>query len=626
MSDGNTKAKPNPRRTLVLASVLAAVAAMAVTYKLRHAPGSDQDRPATTSAASTTSKTIVELPPNALVKPDTLVFPHEHGLAARAAIQKGDYATAERIGAEMLSSSTMQLWHFYPFNSFIGAVVPGVDEAFLKHLDQWIEKDEKSALAHLLSAIYYNELAWTIRGENSVAETSDENLALFADHNRTAAAEALSAIRLDPNNPYCEHMLLRILAARGNTDLMEQAFQEAIGKFPAYYALYESRLNTLAPKWGGSHQAMRAFVEHYAGTAPTNSPLRLLYLEMYQSMLNDAALACRQYTTEYKDKCIASAMDSLVDDKLIADVKDVFALYDTTDRVKFSLEVWPLLRSIVAMSGGHLSGAVLQSAAEQMHSDLQLVGNNPGKNSFVLDDVAARYWQRQKHTENAEKKWQEALLDIDNTEFSNPADKFSTAASIYDSLSALYSDTAQYEKVISYQNAVTQALGHPSFGYGYLSCHAYYKLNQFDAAIKVCTDHLRYGNDLDTHFWRGKVYKALHRPDDELNDMIIVAAQENRFRASAAIEISVIYGDRGDPAGMLKVFDQYPFLFDEKGQEKSSLAVAFNNRCYAKMKLGKLEEALSDCTTSLKYGSLPDAYQKYQDLTRKLGQSQHNAL
>ena len=63
-----------------------------------------------------------------------------------------------------------------------------------------------------------------------------------------------------------------------------------------------------------------------------------------------------------------------------------------------------------------------------------------------------------------------------------------------------------------------------------------------------------------------------------------------------------------------------------KGQEKSSLAVAFNNRCYAKMKLEKLEEALSDCTTSLKYGNLPDAYQKHQELAKRLGLAQQSTL
>jgi hypothetical protein len=49
------------------------------------------------------------------------------------------------------------------------------------------------------------------------------------------------------------------------------------------------------------------------------------------------------------------------------------------------------------------------------------------------------------------------------------------------------------------------------------------------------------------------------------------------------------------------------------------MAVAYNNRCYAFMQLGQLKEALDDCRASLKYGSIPDAYRKLQQLVKRLG-------
>jgi hypothetical protein len=48
------------------------------------------------------------------------------------------------------------------------------------------------------------------------------------------------------------------------------------------------------------------------------------------------------------------------------------------------------------------------------------------------------------------------------------------------------------------------------------------------------------------------------------------------------------------------------------------MAVGYNNRCYAYMELGELQKALDDCTASLKYGAIPDAYRKQQELTRRL--------
>jgi hypothetical protein len=36
------------------------------------------------------------------------------------------------------------------------------------------------------------------------------------------------------------------------------------------------------------------------------------------------------------------------------------------------------------------------------------------------------------------------------------------------------------------------------------------------------------------------------------------------------------------------------------------------------MKLGELHKALDDCTTSLRYGRMPDALQKQQELQKRL--------
>ena len=59
---------------------------------------------------------------------------------------------------------------------------------------------------------------------------------------------------------------------------MGHAFEQAIARYPAYYALFETYLALLQPRWGGSSAEMYAFVDKYAGSAPEHSPLKLLYL------------------------------------------------------------------------------------------------------------------------------------------------------------------------------------------------------------------------------------------------------------------------------------------------------------------------------------------------------------
>jgi hypothetical protein len=87
---------------------------------------------------------------------------------------------------------------------------------------------------------------------------------------------------------------------------------------------------------------------------------------------------------------------------------------------------------------------------------------------------------------------------------------------------------------------------------------------------------------------------------------------------SAAIDLSMIYFNRNDNQSALDVLNKYQYLYDPNVASKQDMAVGYNNRCYAYMQLGELKEALDDCTASLKYGSIPDAYRKQQELTRRL--------
>jgi hypothetical protein len=73
-----------------------------------------------------------------------------------------------------------------------------------------------------------------------------------------------------------------------------------------------------------------------------------------------------------------------------------------------------------------------------------------------------------------------------------------------------------------------------------------------------------------------------------------------------------------DFKGSLELLNKYTFLHDERTQSKSDIAVVYNNRCYAYMELGDLKKALDDCAASLRYGSLPDAYRKQQELVKRL--------
>jgi tetratricopeptide (TPR) repeat protein len=629
----NGKQKPSEKyslRTLLLAGVLAIVASATVAYKFGRMNGSEADisgvQPAATpSSPAFPTEQVKTL--HLITKPGTVVLPSEKAMIARAAIKRGDYAAAQQISSETLSRSKLQYWRFYPFNIFIDEISYGIDAQFLDNLNKWLESDKTSAAAYLIRSGYYHNLAWNIRGHSYSSNVPESKSELFGKYIELATVDALKAIQIDSENPFSYFMLLRVYAARGNTATMDNAFHRAIEKFPDYYPLYRVRLDTLAEKWGGSLQALHEFTDKYAGGAPEDSPLRLLYVHLYGMMLDTASSSCDSYYGTYREKCVSAVMDTIVDSKLIDKVNSAFDLYHKTDRNQFSLALWPIMKGIVKTAGaGHFFGVILQSAASHMDSQIQLVDNNPGKNNYMLDAVAANYWYIENNAENAERKWREALMDVENTTFSDETDRFEAIADIYDGLTSLYNKSAQYAQVIAYQNAVAGIRGRANVGYGHLKCHAYFRLKQFDEAVRACTDQIQNGSDTETYYWRAMAYKGLRQTDAELQDLFMVADSQNfHFRTSAALEISVIYGDRKDMAAELAALNSYPFLFDEKTQTKTDLAIAYNNRCFAQMQLGRFREALDDCTASLKYDNLPDAYQKYQQLTKRLAPSEQKS-
>lgn len=554
------------------------------------------------------------------VKPHSFLLPSDKAMACRLAIKHGDYATASKIAEQILGESKQDKWGFYPFNIFMEAFVYQKDNALLDNLNKWVEKDKTSAIAYLLRAHYYLYAGWDIRGGEFTSKTDEDRLALFSSYLRSALTDIERSKQLNPNNPFTYFKWLSILAADGNTPEVEKAFQESISRYPTYYPLYRKRLETLMPKWGGSPKEMLAFTEFYAGNTSDNSPLKFLYLNLYADFLNTAWITCQSHENNEIDTCVSQTMGTLVQSDF---AKKVYAALDLfkTDTYQFGIEFKPLIDTMFKTPGGErFAGELLQFAASRIGVETQLVHNNIGHNNYVLDEITAKYWERQNIHENAEKKYKEALIDIEHTSFPSEREKNMALMNIYDELSDIYPEKEQYVQAIAYQNAAIAVGGENYNGYRYIKCFSYYKLKRFKEAVQECSDRITKGADIETYFWRGKSFNYLNQEDKALEDFNLVAdSDDHHFRTSAAIEASVIYANRKDITTMLSSMNKHSYLFDEKNQDKKDLAISYNNRCFAYMQLGRLQEAFNDCNTSLIYGNLPDAYQKQQELLKKLG-------
>jgi tetratricopeptide (TPR) repeat protein len=556
------------------------------------------------------------------VKPKVAITPSDRSYETLAAIRRGDYATANRIAQDVLSHSRLARWHFYPFNAFMSTITRGGnDPALLDNLNAWLKREPKSAIAHLIRSRYYEDAAWEAR-QGEVAERVPPNLmSVYVEDLRRSADDVKQSIRLDPSIPWSYYQLVNVISGHGNTPAMETAFQIGVKAYPGYYELYRARLYSLTPRWGGSIEAMYAFVDKYAGHAPDNSPLKLLYMQLYANLLDGASFNCGGLKYEERQHCVEAEIVHTARPALVDGISKALNLYKTTDPAEFTDAVWPVLGGMMACgctitAGG---GALLQEAARIMDSDNR-IADEAVHNNYVLDDITARVWARMGNGSNAEKKYLEALDDVEHTQFPDEQRKEAARAAIYNDLASYAGDNRDYLNLIVYE-AAANAAGGENHSDSYGACYAYYKLKHYAEGVAACSRLIEANNNtLVIHYWRALSYQGLRQWDAAMADFQPVAdGSNNTTRVGSAIEMSVILGNNEkDLGGELALLNRYSFLFDSAIQNSVDLAIAYNNRCHANMELGKLKEALDDCTASLRYDHIPDAFQKQQKLLKRL--------
>jgi len=555
------------------------------------------------------------------VKPHTIVLTTDKAMSAAEALRHGDYQSAELLAKNVLAQSKLQSFSFHPFNAFINTLSQGDDPKFLEGLNAWISHTPKSALPYLIRAKYYTNTAWLIRGPDFGDAVPGQHMRAFQESLRRAQDDVRQSIALDPNIPWSYFLLLEISGSCDNSQQLDKVFRDSVARFPDYYEIYRIKLHYLQPKWGGSVDAMRQFVNRYASSAAPSSPLKLLYLQLTANLLNAAWVECRDLKHEMLTACIDGYMNRYVTGGLADGVAKGLSVYKHTDPIQFSSALWPILGDMIGTQGDSTSiNTVLQLAADAMGSDNQLI-HEPGHNNYVLDDITARVWSKLDNPVNVDQKFKEALDDVERMSFPNEDDKDTALGAIYEDMAWVARNTSQYAKVIAYHDAANAVAGVNHGGSQYLKCFAYFKLHHFQDALEECTHLIDTQRDVsEARYNRARSYEGLKNYDAALSDFAPIAedGSENYIRWGAVIEMEHINALLGKYAVELEIFEKYPFVFDASLQPPDDLAVAYNNRCFAYMKLGELNKALEDCTMSLKYGRLPDALQKQQELQKLL--------
>ncbi|MDD2749757.1 hypothetical protein [Acidithiobacillus thiooxidans] len=549
---------------------------------------------------------------------------YAQALKLRQALAQNDFEQANAMLQQSLSHSGFHAGQFQPFSALLRLAAKPGGENLATHLDAWVKADPHNAMPYLLRSVYLDQKGWRIRGTRFANDVLPQHMQEFHRELRLAMADAKQALRLAPDNPYANYLPLWIASGIGMSPAMQQDFAGARKRFPQYYALYSVMLSRLAPKWSGSVVAMLSFVHRYAASKPDNSELSLLYLQLFANLLDDAEIRCTRHNGTTSESCVAQHTQNLIHAKLLQRVDGVLQIYpQVRDKLSYSRILGRILNDISEQGGSvaqHYADQFIQRAAAAMGTNTQLSAENTSQNNFVMDRLTGDIWYRQSHYRNAEKLYRRAVADLGHTDFPSPAQMEAERAKLFQRLANLYYQRKDYQNSAIYQIAAGYMRGGSGLsGYSPTFCGALYHLGLYKQSIGACRAQVQAGAGDEAIYWLALAHEALHQIPRAQARYRQLAGSESSYRAYSAIQLSVIHAEHHQFQKMLNTLNAYPWLYHQStDSSRFDIAAAYNNRCYAELHLGHLHAALQDCQASLRYGNLPDAYAKEQEILQRL--------
>jgi hypothetical protein len=128
--------------------------------------------------------------------------------------------------------------------------------------DRWIEQHPDSVTPRIAKAKAYIDFAWDARGLGYANTVTETGWKVFHEKLSRAWAILETAETLDVKDPEIYSLFLEAGRGLGKPHWeLEHIFQKGIAVERAYCPLYYKMATTLMPRWGGSVQKLRAFMD-----------------------------------------------------------------------------------------------------------------------------------------------------------------------------------------------------------------------------------------------------------------------------------------------------------------------------------------------------------------------------
>jgi hypothetical protein len=147
-------------------------------------------------------------------------------------------------------------------DQFLGMVDQRSSDVLMADVERWRSVNPKSIGAALLEAEHWYAAAWHARGNGYADSVSPEGLQLFHERLERAMKVLLGSESYAASNPLWFTVGLDVQLGLDVPQADRFAlYKRGIDAFPEYFPLHFAYMVGLLPKWGGSNEAMSAFVD-----------------------------------------------------------------------------------------------------------------------------------------------------------------------------------------------------------------------------------------------------------------------------------------------------------------------------------------------------------------------------
>ena len=147
---------------------------------------------------------------------------------------------------------------YWPIDA--GEAFESAEPEIVADLDAWVAATPQSFAPYLARGTHYVAAMWARRGEDYASKTAAEDLGAMRDAGHKATADLDRALELRPRLVAAMRDELRVGMVTSDLERLSAMRERATKACPDCLQIRASYLRSLTPRWGGSYEAMRAFV------------------------------------------------------------------------------------------------------------------------------------------------------------------------------------------------------------------------------------------------------------------------------------------------------------------------------------------------------------------------------